>query len=107
MLLSFIALLILIIYLPSSDILSYSEDSGSVSDTEDIRIQKVRNWKAQLFVGTINENSAIFADSLAEAYFSNLEYDSSAKYFEIAVELDPTPERIERLQICKGILDVQ
>lgn len=108
MLLSFIVLVILVFYLPGSDARLFSEDLGSQTDLVELERQhKIRDWKAQILIGTINENSAIFADSLAESYFSYTEYDSSAKYFEIAVELNPTPKRLDRWKMCKQILESQ
>jgi len=97
MLLSFIALLILILNLPYTRNLSLSEPfAKEVDELESEQQLKIQDWKAQLLVETFNKKSAIFADSLAEMYFEYQKYDSSAKYFEIAVELEPTTERKER-----------
>ena len=92
MLFSFIALLILILYLPKSESDEPSEtQESSVLDSS--QQGKLQSWKAHLSNEEINKNSAIFADSLAEAYLLENEYDSSAKYFEIAVDLEPSSNR--------------
>ena len=97
MLFSFLALLILIIILlkVSSD---QSIVAGSIpgnSTWNDKSSEKASRWKAQLNSKGFQENSAIFADSLAELYIKTRIYDSAAKYFEIAVNLESTTKRIQ------------
>ena len=92
MLTSFAALLILIFYLPNTESSKHSE-TLKVSDQDSNQQGKIQSWKAHLNDDVINKNSAIFADSLAEAYLLENKYDSSAKYFEIAVDLDPSSNR--------------
>ncbi len=89
---SFIALLILIFYLPDSESYNRSETQKGF-DQDSSQQGKFQSWKAHLSDDAINKNSAIFADSLAEAYLLENQYDSSAKYFEIAVDLEPSSKR--------------
>lgn len=49
--------------------------------------------KASLEKAESQENLSIFADSLAELYLDFQIYDSAAKYFEKAANLDPTLDR--------------
>ncbi len=97
MLFSFIALLILIIILPNRNP-DQSIVAGSITgngEWNDKSFEKASLWKAQLNSKGFHENSAIFADSLAELYFESRKYDSAAKYFEIAENLESTIMRIE------------
>lgn len=42
------------------------------------------------------EKKCIFADSIAETYRKSFVFDSSAKYFEVAAALNPTPKQLEK-----------
>ena len=103
MLFSFIALLILIAILPKKD----SDQSFGINDSylsyqefDEYLLDKVSRWKAYLNSTGITNNSPIFADSLAELYFEMSNYDSAAKYFEIAVTLESNNKRIENAAIA-------
>ena len=103
MLASFATLLILIFYLPNSESYNLSETQEG-SNQELNQQDKIQSWKAHLNDDVINKNSAIFADSLAEAYLLENQYDSSAKYFEIAVDLEPSSKRRAGLALAKSEL---
>ena len=89
------ALVVLVTMLPKWNPDQPIVTSIGKSEWNDKTFEKTSRWKAQLNSNGFQENSAIFADSLAELYLRSRVYDSAAKYFEIAENLESTIERIE------------
>ena len=78
-----------------------TEDVGSTMQTHDLAISetdslRIERWRVLAKTSGNSENSAIFADSLAELFFSYGSYDSAAKYFDISAERTPTVEKWEK-----------
>ena len=72
-----------------------SAENPHVRDIPQEALESVSHFQNELKNTERKEKSATFADSLASLYFSIEQYDSSAKYAELALDYDFEPDRLK------------
>lgn len=74
-------------------------DQNHQSQLNETELKAIKSLTSKYLIETDLEKKSIFADSLGGYYRKSLVLDSSAKYFEMAAELNPTPETLEKAAI--------
>ena len=71
-------------------------DQNHQSQLDEADQQAIKTLTSKYLIETDLEKKSIFADSIGGYYRKSLVFDSSAKYFEVAAELNPTAKTLEK-----------
>ncbi len=71
-------------------------DPTHQSPLDEVDQRAIKTLTSKYLIETDLEKKSIFADSIGGYYRKSLVFDSSAKYFEVAAELNPTAKTLEK-----------